>query len=213
MLKGKLQSELFYCNHLGVSENDERDIMNFVIRDEKGAGLLQYIQHYAFPDEDEGTMRTYMVRDNRSNELVGYFSLKAGLYSYNERDAVVIDERTGKELIDEETGKPKTRRVFDTLPGIELADFAVNHAYIRNHPDLKGVGLVIYNNFILPIVKEAAEIIGIKILYIYALPYEELISRYEKYGFSRLAPQYERQLHSRLKPGYDDSCIFMFRAL
>jgi len=26
MLKGKLQSELFYCNHLGVSENDERDI-------------------------------------------------------------------------------------------------------------------------------------------------------------------------------------------
>ena len=84
MLKGKLQSELFYCNHLGVSENDERDIMNFVIRDEKGAGLLQYIQHYAFPDEDEGTMRTYMVRDNRSNELVGYFSLKAGLYSYNE---------------------------------------------------------------------------------------------------------------------------------
>lgn len=63
MLKGKLQSELFYCNHLGVSENDERDIMNFVIRDEKGAGLLDYIQHIAFLDEEAGTMRTYIVRD------------------------------------------------------------------------------------------------------------------------------------------------------
>lgn len=70
MLKGKLQSELFYCNHLGVSENDERDIMNFVIRDEKGAGLLDYIQQVAFQDEELGTMRTYIVRDNRSSDMV-----------------------------------------------------------------------------------------------------------------------------------------------
>lgn len=213
MLKGKLQSELFYCNHLGVSENDKRDIMDFTIRDEKGAGLLNYIQNYAYPDEEEGTMRTYIVRDNRSSELVGYFSLKAGLISYNERDIIVVDEITGKEIVDETTGEKKMRRVFDTYPGVELADFAVNQTYIDNHPDLKGVGLVIYNNFILPVVMEAAESIGIKILYIFALPYDELISRYEKYGFSRLAAQYEAELHSRLKPKYDDSCVFMFRML
>ena len=213
MLKGKLQSELFYCNHLGVSENDKRDIMDFTIRDEKGAGLLNYIQNYAYPDEEEGTMRTYIVRDNRSSELVGYFSLKAGLISYNERDIIVVDEITGEEIVDETTGEKKVRRVFDTFPGVELADFAVNQTYIDNHPDLKGVGLVIYNKFILPVVKEAAESIGIKILYIFALPYDELISRYEKYGFSRLDAQYEAELHSRLKPKYDDSCVFMFRML
>ena len=28
MLKGILQNDLFYCNHLGVSENDERDILH-----------------------------------------------------------------------------------------------------------------------------------------------------------------------------------------
>ena len=213
MLKGKLQSELFYCNHLGVSENDKQDIMDFTIRDEKGAGLLNYIQNYAYPDEEEGTMRTYIVRDNRSSELVGYFSLKAGLISYNERDIIVVDEITGEEIVDETTGEKKMRRVFDTYPGVELADFAVNQTYIDNHPDLKGVGLVIYNNFILPVVMEAAESIGIKILYIFALPYDELISRYEKYGFSRLDAQYEAELHSRLKPKYDDSCVFMFRML
>ena len=213
MHKRKLQSELFSCSHLGVSENDEKDIMNFVIRDEKGAGLLDYIQRFAFPDEDAGTMRTYIVRDRRSAEMVGYFSLKAGLISYNERDVEVVDEATGEAVLDENTGEAMMRRVFDTLPGVELADFAVNQNYIRNHPNLKGVGLVIYNNFILPLIKEAAEIVGIKILYIFALPYEDLIARYAQYGFSRLDKQYEAELHTRLKPDYDDTCVFMYRML
>lgn len=213
MLRGKLQSELFYCNHLGVSDKDEQDIMNFTIRDEKGAGLLKYIQFFAFPEEDEGLMRTYMVRDNRSSELVGYFSLKAGLISYNEHDVPVVDEITGEEVVDEETGEKKMRRVFDTLPGVELADFAVNQTYIDNHPDLKGVGLVIYNKFILPVVREAAETIGIKILYLFALPYEDLIDRYKTYGFSRLEKKLEEELHKRLKPLYDDDCKFMYRML
>lgn len=46
-----------------------------------------------------------------------------------------------------------------------------------------------YFSGILPVVREAAESIGIKILYIFALPYDELISRYEKYGFSKLDAQ------------------------
>ena len=213
MLRGIYQSELFYCNHLGVSESDEREIESFTIRDEKGAGLLDYIQNFAFSDEDEGTMRTYVVRDRRSTELVGYFSLKAGLYSYNEHDVEVIDDGTGLPLIDEKTGEVKVRRVFDTLPGIELADFAVNQTYVKNHPNLKGVGLVMYNNFILPIVHEAADLIGIKILYLFALPYRELIDRYTTYGFSRLEEEYEMALHKRLKPDYDESCIFMYRML
>ena len=213
MLKGRLQSELFYCNHIGVSENDERDIMNFTVRDKKGAGLLDYIQHFAFLDEDNGTMRTYVVRDNRSSELAGFFSLKAGLISYNEHEVTVLDESTGEAVIDENTGERKTRHVFDTLPGVELADFAVNQTYINNHPDLKGVGLVIYNRFILPIIRQASESIGIKILYIFALPYDELIARYEKYGFSRLEKELEAELHKRLKPEYDESCTFMYRML
>ncbi len=213
MLKGKFQSELFYCNHLGVSEKDEQDIMNFEIRDEKGAGLLYYIQHFAFSDEEEGTMRTYVVRDNRSSELVGYFSLKAGLISYNEHNEFVVDDTTGEKMVDDATGELVMRRAFDTLPGVELADFAVNQAYIKRHPDLKGVGLVIYNRFILPVIREAAETIGIKILYIFALPYDELILRYEKYGFTRLDPELEADLHTRLKPNYDGSCIFMYRML
>jgi len=53
----------------------------------------------------------------------------------------------------------------------------------------------------------------LKILYLYALPYEELISRYKKYGFKRLGQKYEKEIHSRLKPKYDKYCIFMYRIL
>ena len=31
MLRGKLQSELFYCNHLGVSDKDEQDMKTRLI--------------------------------------------------------------------------------------------------------------------------------------------------------------------------------------
>ena len=211
MLRGILQNELFFCNHLGTSENDFDDIHNFkVIR---GPGLLNYIQYYAIPDEDDGVMRTYVVRDNVSYEMVGYFSLKAGLISYDEEDVPLLDEETGEAVIDEETGEMKTQHFFKTMPGVELANFAVDQNYIEKHADLKGVGLVIFKRFILPIVRKTSESIGIKVLYIFALPYDDLISRYEKYGFSRLGETYEMELHSRLKPKYDGSCVFMYQLL
>ena len=77
MLKGLLQSELFYCNHLGASENDEKDIMKFSIDRDEGSGLLEYLQNYALTEEENGIMRTYIVRDKISSEVAGYFSLKA----------------------------------------------------------------------------------------------------------------------------------------
>lgn len=156
MLKGLIQSELFYCNHLGASESDEKDIMDFTIDRDGGAGLLHYIQHLAFPEEDAGIMRTYIVRDNISSEVAGYFSLKAGLISLNERYV---------EITDNQTGEKKKEKVFDTLPGVELADFAVNSSYVKKHKDLKGLGTVIFHQFVLPIVRRTSENVGVKLLY------------------------------------------------
>ena len=205
MLRGLLQSELFYCNHLGVSDQDEADIMNFTIERDEGAGLLEYIQHHAFPEEDAGIMRTYIVRDNKSSEMVGYFSLKAGLISLNERQIETTDDKTGEK---------KKVTVFDTLPGVELANFAVNSSYVQKHKEMKGLGVVIFNQFILPIVRQTSENVGVKILYIFALPYDDLIKSYhDRYGFSRLSDQYEDELHKRLKPFYDQYCKFMYLIL
>ena len=95
------QSNTLYCDHIGASDTDRQDIMNFSARDERGEGLVNYLQRFAFPDEGEGNMRTYLVRDNETSELAGYFSLKAGLVSLNET-------------------KTETGAEFDILPGVEL---------------------------------------------------------------------------------------------
>ena len=155
---------------------------------------MNYLQNFAFSDEKMGVMRTYLVRDKRSLELAGYFSLKAGLISLNEV-------------------KTEGGVVFDTLPGIELANFAVNNEYIKRHPDVKETGFVIFNDFIQPLVDDIAGRIGVKIIYIFSLPAEKLIRRYSQYGFARLDSASEAELHRRLKPSYDEGCIFMYQQL
>lgn len=194
MGKGIIRSDVFYCDHLGAYEADREDIAHFSVRDQEGKGLVEYIKQHAFNDETDGIMRTYLVRSLSTSELVGYFSLKAGLISINE--------------VETEDGV-----VFDTVPGVELANYAVNYTYIQAHPGLKGVGTVIFDRFILPVVKDTAERVGVKIVYIFALPYERLIKRYAEYGFERLQKPYEDELHQRIKPYYDQGCIFMYQAI
>ena len=189
-----LQSDTFYCDHLGASEDDRRDILNFSARDERGEGLVSYLQHFAFSDEEEGTMRTYLVRDKRTSKLVGYFSLKAGLVSLNET-------------------KTEMGVAFDVLPGIELANFAVNDGYIKKNPDLRGLGISIFAKFIRPLVKNVSERVGVKVIYLFALPFDGLIRRYSQYGFERLESDDETDLHKRLKPRYDEGCVFMYQML
>ena len=139
------QNSIFYYNHLGASAKDREDIQTFSVRDSRGEGLVYYLQNDAFPDEEAGVMRTYLVRDNQTSELVGYFSLKAGLVSFNE-----MQTEAGPE--------------FDTLPGIELANFAVNNEYIQKTPGLKGVGQIIFDELIMPLVVDVAERVGVKII-------------------------------------------------
>lgn len=187
-------NSMFYCDHLGASENDRQDILTFSVMDSRGEGLVKYLQHLAFLEEAEGNMRTYLVKNNRSSELVGYFSLKAGLVSFNE-----IKTDTGAD--------------FDTLPGIELANFAINNNYTKKHPDSKGAGSTIFNDFIRPLVENIAKHVGVKVIYLFALPVDKLIYRYTQYGFKRLEAEQETELHSRLKPRYDRECIFMYQML
>ena len=195
MPKGMIQSYPFYCDHLGALKRDEEDITSrFYIKESAGMGLEQYIKHHAFREEDAGIMRTYLVRVCETDELVGYYSLKAGLISYNEQDRGGHIE-------------------FDTLPGVELANFAVNSAYIDAHPNYKGIGAIIFSEFVVPIIEKTSEDIGIRVVYLFALPIDKLINRYETYGFMRLDKKSEDSLHARLKPVYDESCVFMYQLL
>lgn len=59
----------------------------------------------------------------------------------------------------------------------------------------------------------AAERVGICIVYIFALPYSNLIRYYETLNFKRLSKMEEAFIHRNYKPRYDEGCIFMSRPL
>lgn len=203
--KGFLRSDMFYIEHLDPdSSEDIQAIDSFTVDAPEGQGLSAYLKEYSCAEELDRSMRTYLVRDIITDECVGYFALKAGLISLNEIEV---------EVEDTETGEHTTVKEFDTLPGVELANFAVNSSCISAYPYLKGVGHVIFTEFIIPMIEQAAQYVGVKMVYIYALPYDKLISRYQRYGFSRLPETEENDLHRRLKPRYDESCKFMYLLL
>ena len=186
--------EPFCCRSLTTSARDMLDIENFAVpHEDTGQGLVDYLQECAQNDETMGAMRTYLVRFRKTNECVGYFSLKAGLVSLGEMEC--------------ESGV-----VFDTLPGVELANFAVNKSFVQKY-HFPGIGELIFTHFILPIIRSAAEYVGVCLVYLFSLPYPELMKRYEKYGFHRLTLDAEEKLHHRLKPVYDQTCIFMCQPL
>ena len=187
--------EVYYCYPLSqMDDRDERDVLDLVPVSASGVGLVEYLQRYALEDELAGVMRTYLVRAVIDDELVGYFSLKAGLASFNEERSSGVKE-------------------FDTVPGVELANFAVNDSYRKSHPKAAGCGMQIFHDLVLPIVREASSIVGIALVYLFSLPEEKVIGNYRRYGFERLGEQEESYLHARLKPRYDQSCVFMYMLL
>lgn len=159
----------------------------------KGGGLVTYLQEYAQADEDANIARTYLIKGEKSGELAGYYSLKTGSVIANEKPHYFRQNE------------------FDTIPGIEIANFAVNKAYIDKHDGIDGLGQIIMMRFIFPRILEISSEIGVAIVYIFALPEDDLINYYQKhYGFARLPKSLERRIHSRIRPRYDESCVFMY---
>ena len=203
--RGVIQSGNFYADHIyACRKKDKKAIEDFFISAPKGQGLSAYLKDNSVIDENERNMRTYLVRLTETDECIGYFSLKAGLISVNENEI---------EIFDYETGRKKMKKAFDTLPGVELANFALNSDVIDKYPFFKGIGNVLFTELIVPLINRAAKHIGIKVVYLFSLPYTKLMARYESYGFKRLSVPKEVMLHRRLKPRYDKSCNFMYMIL
>lgn len=187
-LRFNSRNELFHCESIlseGVSKDD---ISGFFIERNTGQGLAKYLKFWAYEDSVNNRSKTYLILDNDSNEIVAYFTLKAGMMLENVQF-----------------------RRFDTVPGIELMNFAVNDGYRIYHPESRHIGEVVFREFIWPLCQELASYVGAEILFLYALPYEPLMDYYSRLGFSRFNAKTERMLHRRIRPRYDKRCIFMYQ--
>ena len=154
------------------------------------AGLEAYLKNLASGDEKANLARTYLVLDKATGELACYFSLRTGL---------ITIQVEGND--------------FDSLPAIELSNFATNGAYREKHKELQKLGVHIFDVFIIPIARFMANYVGVNALYIYALPSDRLIEHYKTMGFSRLPPEQEKFVQTHVKPKYDEGCVFMYQSL
>lgn len=187
--KVELEDSDFSIEHIFDSPENKNLISDFKALN-AAQGLEDYLKYQASNDENELNARTYLVKDKATFELAGYFTLRSGLItvqSYHES--------------------------FDTIPAVELSNLAINGIYRENHLDKKRLSLLFLRQFILPIAKTMSKYVGVRSLYIYALPDEKLIEHYEKLGFSRLPKKQEKFVQNHVKPKYDEDCIFMFQNL
>ena len=189
-----IENEIFYCEPLMANEENLRLVQKFHVAAETGLGLELYLKKHAVSDEMSHEARTYLVKDNVTDEIVGYFSLKTGMVASRKKWSFFQLE-------------------IDSLPAVELANFAVNSAYKEAHKEQKGIGSIIFLDFVLPIIKMAADRVGICIVYIFALPYSNLVKYYEALNFKRLSKTEEAFIHRNYKQRYDEGCIFMSRPL
>lgn len=184
-------TDIFKVEQLTNSKKHNEQIRDFYVAKKTGKGLEYYLEHQALKDEFENSNRVWLVKDKFTDELAGYFALRNGDF-------------TLKHIVNNET-------YTFAVPGIELSNFAVNSAYRDKHPDAKGLGTVIFKQFVVPTVKLAGEISAVQAIYIYSLPEEDLMNHYSDLGFSRLTEEEEKFIHENAKPSYDESCIFMYQ--
>ena len=183
----------FTLEHLTDSEENRRLICNFASGN-NAFGLEQYLKDLALEDENLWESRTYLVKDSFTRDLACYFSLRTCL--------VPLSIGNGK---------------FFTVPGVELANFAVNEAYRQAEREkgrvTKKIGAYVFSQFILPISRHVAEFVGAKWLCIYAIPEAKLLEYYSRLGFRRLDRQQEDFVYGHVKPEYDQNCIFMYQSI
>lgn len=184
---------------ISIAECDQRLIDRFWISEDKDAeGLVYYLRSPdgAKLEEEDDTARTYVVIDTVMDCIVGYFTLRAGQCHLN----------VGSFF----------RRKYKVLPGIELAMLAVNDCYREIcNPVSFSFGEMIYKKFAVPKIEAVSKLVGVKVVYIFALPYKpSLVNFYKKLGF--VNPNYasgnKRRIHT-MTPAFDSGCVFMFQTL
>lgn len=187
----KINHPFFTYEHLLDSPENLTEIKNFLVTEENGLGLEYYLKETADDEEQAQMNKTYLVKDKVTKEIVGYFSLRTGLFT----------------LTTEEDDS------FDSIPAIELSNFAINGLYRRNHPETIYLGRTLFSQFIVPIIMHIKSFVAVRALYIYALPEDKLIQHYSSMGFHRLSPEEEAFVHNHVKPRYDKGCIFMYQII
>lgn len=208
-----------FCEPLCSSVKNKELLKDFYIEREKElverfkrtgeiCGLECYLKHCAWQDDQNNETRVYLIKTYFSNEIVGYFALKAGMISVDSEERNISKEKHAKHK--------GVKLVPVTMAGIEISHFAINDNYRKKHGELKKLGKFLYPTFVFPIIKKVSKEIGVKLAYLYAAdssPGEtkKLVEYYQDtFGFDVLE---EGSRYIPVTSYYDNGCIFMYQIL
>ena len=178
----------YYLEHLSDDVNSY-ELKKFRIQHEE-TQLTKYLVKFAKKHEIAMLNKTYLVRDKRNKNLVAWFSLKNATLPYNDKENSFL------------------------IPAIELTHFAVDERYksIASNDALSvKTGEFIFWNLILPMVRDVAEKVACKDLFVFAINTKEMIHYYKnRLGFKEIENLDDKLFFEYAVPDYDDNCRFLY---
>ena len=177
----------FYLELLDSSLNSY-ELKKFRVQHDE-TQLTDYLCKTAKKHQRQNLNKIYLVRQKETGYLIGWFALKAATLPYNDKDEVFL------------------------TPAIEMTHFAIDKRYkaiTKNENSMK-TGEFIFWNHILEKVKEAAEKIACKDLFIFAINTPKLIAYYkDRLCFRELEGIEDKDFFEYAVPEYDEGCKFLY---
>lgn len=151
-----------------------------------------YLKKFAKKHTESKVNKIYLVRSTKTGHLAAWFGLKTATLPYND---------IGDSFL---------------IPAIELTHFAVDERYKKADAtsDTMRTGEFIYWNYVLPIVKEVADKVACKALFVFAIDTPKLIKYYKDIlQFNEIKNTDEKQFFEYAAPDYDEGCRFLYYPL
>lgn len=199
----------FTCERLSSNNRNKGLINSF--SSERNSSFTAYLKFNSYREDSNNKKAVYLIKDGE--KLVGYFSLHCGLMVKCHKKILSgisskikngkIEYYIDKDVID----------VTNIVPSIEIIHFCINTSYkkkksnwsVINGMDKYSIGQYIYYKFILPIIIDAANNIGLQMIYLFCADdgSGKLIEYYRKLGFSLMDNM------ACIRTGYDSSLSCM----
>lgn len=179
----------FYIEPLTENTNSY-ELKTFRVQHDEGQ-LTDYLKKFAKKHQASKVNKIYLVRYSSTGQIAAWFGLKAATLPYND---------IGDSFL---------------IPAIELTHFAVDERF-KNPLGKESVytGEYIFWKFILPIVKDVAEKVACRALFLFAIDTPKLIKYYKDIlKFKEITNTNEKQFFEYAAPDYDEGCRFLYYPL